>query len=55
MDLDTVLAVDPFANLIPLLILWRSTLHIFFVIWFRACTRVRWAAFVRSAISVRIN
>lgn len=54
MDLDTVLAVDPFAFK-PYLILWMYTLHVyFFLIWFRVRTRARWVAFVRSALFVRI-
>lgn len=40
-DLDTVLTVDPFANLKLFLIRLQRSLFIFFVTWFRARTRVR--------------
>jgi len=54
-DFDTVLTVDPFANLKLFLIRIHCSLFIFLVTWFRARTRVRWVAPVRSVCFVRID
>lgn len=53
-DLDTVLAVDPFVNYKPFFNSMDVHSSYFFVIWFRARTWACWVAFVRSDLSVRI-
>lgn len=56
LDFDTVLTVDPFANLKLFLIrLQRSLFIFFFVTWFRARMRVRWVGPVISVWFVRID
>jgi hypothetical protein len=50
----SVLAVDPFASLEPFFYPCWLSLFIFFVIWFRVRTRVRWIVLVMSICIIMI-
>jgi len=54
-DRFTVLAVNPFANFEPLLVSTNVHSSCFFVTWFRARTRIRWVALVRSVGLITID